>query len=822
MTLSLLFVTWAFLSLDNSQPGPRASLWFGAAIGIILLLFLFTASDWFDKYTAGSMFNSSEFAVIWSILPLAVGLVGFSAVAFRFDRIVDAPLKCLFFFLIILGNGWDSWQFANSELTGSLTGSYLGGARWSYLAGLALAPVVIHRLIVGSLDRLLLEAESASARDIVDASDSTQDSQAPANPARTDTSTAALDNSQLLKAMDMMMNRGEEAGRPQQIIAAVVELLDAEVCLLLRMNDAAYATVIASLDNVKNQAMNGITLSLAKHPTFVDAARRREQRSLAADTQPEEVTALFHALKIGGGGAFTIQPIAYEDKVLAMLLVALPYRQAELNPDQRALLGEIGKMAGIILAWRDETSADPTMAQEWSEKSRAAEIDAQEEYGKMNDNTRDEKAQPVDSDNSAELREQLKQLKADHDSLLNQREEMRREYQALLQRFETRGADNRALKTRIGNLQRQLELGAARRSELERKISELSSERDNLLRIRDQLTARLSVALADNADESAEMQLRARLQELQGTVSRLNDQREQLRLELGEAENALAAANKEHAQPADPSAAEAYRQLAKYQPALELVREMGMPIAAISDCAEILLQESLGILGAAQLKVVQRVAANLSQLTTLLARLLRSGYDENEELVLTYAEIDIVDLLDETITALSADIRKKRLALELSVGDGIPQVRADSNCIKQVLRHLLQNACDVSGQGAPILVSAALLTKPAPVTGRATAGQTIAGRPAEVIRISVADNGGGISSEDLPRVFARKYLRENPKIEGLSDTGVGMTVARAFARAHAGDLWIASEAGMGCVFHFELPVELPVDLPARPMPSVGK
>ncbi len=791
MSLSLGFITWAFLSADNRQRGRLASLWLGGTIVLSLILFFYTASDWFDKFETSAMFNTSELAPLWSILPLAIGLIGFVAVAFNFNQVFDAPLKCLFFLLIVLGNGWDSWQFANAELTGS----YLGGARWAYLAGLALAPVVIHRLIVASLERRLAasaasssalrtEAESLAAREREIAARAEEE---PVMRTRQDESIAAQDNRQLLRALGMMMDKREEAEIPEQVLATALELLEAEVCLLLRMDDETYANVIASQDNVNSQNLDGLSLSLENQPTIIAAMQRREQRILRADQEKQEVEALFRALKIGATGTAYIQPMCLEsneDEVLTVLLVLMPDRLGELSPDQRALLDDIGKMAGYILAWSFEAEA--------AALQHERDILAREG------------AKHVDNDGSkiTELRNQLKQLSADHEALLNLREEMRRDYQALLQRYEAREKDKRELQGRIEDLQRQLETGGQRRTDLERQISDLSSERDNLLRIRDQLTARLADSLPVSADASGEPPLRTRLQELQDTVSTLKEEREKLALELGEAKTALGSVSLEQAGRTESrEAATAASQLVEVERTIELVREMGAPVSAISDCADILLQESIGILGAAQLEVLQRVTANLGRLTSLLEDLMNLGPDEQ---VLSYAETDIVDLLDETITSLSADIHQKQLALDMSVDDGLPKIAVDVDCIRQVLRHLLQNACDVSEQGAPLFLTATV------ASARRPAGE----EPVEAIRISVEDKGGGIPAKDLPRVFARKYLRENPKIEGLSDTGVGMTVARAFARAHAGDLWIDSKPGEGSVFH--------LDLPTRPMPPVGK
>lgn len=806
MALSLLFIAWAFLSPEAQPPGARSSLWLGAATVLTLLAYLVTADAWSSIYEIGAMFNRSDQALLWSILPFGIGILGFLACLFGFNRIVDAPLKCLFFLLIALGNGWDSWQLANGELAGS----YLGGARWAYLAALAMLPILTHRLIVSALDQRLASAETSSRVAPIEPA-SVQPPGASEEPAaassRPAESASAIEYSQFTRALNIMLGARPGAQLPElpeRIVAAARELLGAEICLLLRIDDATSATVIASkasadsLDNVNSvdsQKFSGLSLDLRSLPTILEAMQRREQCAVLAGNEHQELETLYRGLKLAAAGPAYIQPLASDDKVDAALLAFMPSRQqAGLSAEQRALLGALGKLAANLLAGSAQSLSQTEQLQ-----TEQLQISPARQENLPAAPSNDESG-----DDSAELRDQFKQLSAEHDALLDLREQMRRDYQDLLARFEARGTDARALEERIQELQRLLEVGGQKRGDLERSISTLSGERDNLLRIRDQLTARLAEARSGSAEAADEAALRARLQELQATVAALIEERERLSLELGEARTAMDAASQDQSRRHEllPGTASANR-LGELEQALALIRQMQDPLIAISDCTKMLLQESLGILGAAQQEVLRRVSENLAQLTTMLSAIMNLGVDEENSIALSYTEADIVDLLDEAITALATEFRQKQLALELAIEEGLPRVSLDKDGIKQVLRQLLQNACDVSAQGAPVFVSATLASRHSAVDNA----------PVELLRISVEDRGGGIAESDFARVFARKYLREYPKIAGLGDAGLGMSLARAYARAHAGDLWIESKADAGSVFH--------LDIPTRLMPSAG-
>jgi two-component system phosphate regulon sensor histidine kinase PhoR len=72
--------------------------------------------------------------------------------------------------------------------------------------------------------------------------------------------------------------------------------------------------------------------------------------------------------------------------------------------------------------------------------------------------------------------------------------------------------------------------------------------------------------------------------------------------------------------------------------------------------------------------------------------------------------------------------------------------------------------------------------------------------------IQVTDSGGGIPEEDLPRVFTRLYRADNVLIQGVGDTGVGLSIAKTLTEAQHGRIWVESEAGVGATFNVLLPI----------------
>ena len=78
-------------------------------------------------------------------------------------------------------------------------------------------------------------------------------------------------------------------------------------------------------------------------------------------------------------------------------------------------------------------------------------------------------------------------------------------------------------------------------------------------------------------------------------------------------------------------------------------------------------------------------------------------------------------------------------------------------------------------------------------------------RIADRIEAEVADNGPGIATEDLQRIFDRFY-RGNGVRAAHSGTGLGLSIAQEIARAHGGEIRAANRDGGGCVFRVTLPM----------------
>lgn len=158
----------------------------------------------------------------------------------------------------------------------------------------------------------------------------------------------------------------------------------------------------------------------------------------------------------------------------------------------------------------------------------------------------------------------------------------------------------------------------------------------------------------------------------------------------------------------------------------------------------------------------------------------------------------MTEVIDDAITQTRMQFREKGITLKMDVPNTLPTLNADRDALQQIVIQLLSNAYLASPTDGEVSISA----RHAP---RFTLDSQAA-ESADVIYLAVHDQGAGIPKEEQMRVFSRLYRADNPLIQGLGDTGVGLSIARALTEMHGGRIWLESAPGGGSTFKLILPL----------------
>jgi len=210
--------------------------------------------------------------------------------------------------------------------------------------------------------------------------------------------------------------------------------------------------------------------------------------------------------------------------------------------------------------------------------------------------------------------------------------------------------------------------------------------------------------------------------------------------------------------------------------------DLRTPLAVIQGHIQLLEETARqrGQNGAMQESIAAIIRAT-RRMGTMIADLVDAARMEGGQLQLRKKPILLQHFLPALLRRLQPVLEVPRFQLDLS--DDLPPVVADPDRLERILTNLLSNALKYSTPGTPVRVSAQVQE--------------------HMVCVSVADQGPGIASDDLPHLFDRFYrAKRTQKAEGL---GLGLYITRVLVEAHGGQITVESEEGHGSTFTFTLP-----------------
>jgi len=180
--------------------------------------------------------------------------------------------------------------------------------------------------------------------------------------------------------------------------------------------------------------------------------------------------------------------------------------------------------------------------------------------------------------------------------------------------------------------------------------------------------------------------------------------------------------------------------------------------------------------------IIEREVRRLTGLTSNL--LLLSRLESGVPLRLEPTNIGAV--AEEAVAGLLRVAQAKAIELSIQSPPRLPRIPADRARIKQVFINLLDNAVKYCLEGSEVQVRLK--------TDR------------ESIIVEVADDGPGISQEDLPHIFEKMYRVEKESTRAVEGSGLGLSIVKRIVELHGGRIAVESAVGKGTTFRVSLPL----------------
>ena len=288
-----------------------------------------------------------------------------------------------------------------------------------------------------------------------------------------------------------------------------------------------------------------------------------------------------------------------------------------------------------------------------------------------------------------------------------------------------------------------------------RRVGDASSELIDVARAIGNGTPTLAPVSDDVPEELARL-----YRELQGAAVRLHDARER--------EQALEASR---------------RELVAW-----VSHDLRTPLSAIRALAEA-LEDGMVEDRATVARYHTMLRVEAERLSGLVDDLFELSRTQAGVLRLEFESVSLADLVSDALAGASPVAASKGVHLEGHVAGVAPELHASAPEVLRALRNILENAIRHTPSDGTIVVEAG------------TAG--------DHAYVTVQDSGGGISDEDLPRVFDVAFSGDSARTPG-GGAGLGLAIARGLVEAHSGEV-VVQNGPEGACFTVRLPLAAPAE-----------
>jgi len=206
-------------------------------------------------------------------------------------------------------------------------------------------------------------------------------------------------------------------------------------------------------------------------------------------------------------------------------------------------------------------------------------------------------------------------------------------------------------------------------------------------------------------------------------------------------------------------------------------QDLRQPLTSIMGYADTLLRESVGILGKPQRSLLERIKAGTERMNVALDDLAHAAAISSKNVKAGHGNVAVAEVIENAFTQLVGHFREKNIALRMDVADDLPPVNADEDAVYQIIASLLTNACNESKQNSDVVLTAQAQDE-------------------DYLLVTVHDSGESISLEEQENIFKRVY----------SESGSGLSVAKALTEGCGGRIWVESKQG-GNTFNVLLPTK---------------
>ncbi|SDF68894.1 His Kinase A (phospho-acceptor) domain-containing protein [Methanolobus vulcani] len=211
--------------------------------------------------------------------------------------------------------------------------------------------------------------------------------------------------------------------------------------------------------------------------------------------------------------------------------------------------------------------------------------------------------------------------------------------------------------------------------------------------------------------------------------------------------------------------------------------ELKTPLTAMRTSSEF-LRESDECSIPVRRQMLDIIIRNIDRQSRMVDDLLDISRIESNRMKFHKESLDIEETVNTSLEMLSAVIKEKSMNILVEIPDDLPQVYTDRDKLVQVFVNLLNNAAKFSKKNGNIRITAQ--------------------DDSDLVRISVSDDGIGMSPEELEKIFDKFYQIDSTSTRKVGGSGLGLSIVKGIIEGQGGSIVATSEQGKGSTFIFTL------------------
>ena len=220
----------------------------------------------------------------------------------------------------------------------------------------------------------------------------------------------------------------------------------------------------------------------------------------------------------------------------------------------------------------------------------------------------------------------------------------------------------------------------------------------------------------------------------------------------------------------------------------DVSHEFRTPLSVIREFSSIIADGLAGEVSDEQAEYLKIIDGSVIDLNNMVEDLLDSSKLRAGRLRIHRCEHEVQDILDRERKVLARKASSRPIVIREDIETGLPRIFVDEEKVRRVISNLMTNAIKFSPEGGEIVLSVKRSDD------------------SKYIEFSVADNGPGLSPDDVDQLFGRFHQVSSARNVAAKGFGLGLSIAHELSWLNLGSISVKSSKGEGATFSFTVPI----------------